>query len=669
MSNPEILNTIQKLKNNSFTRYLMKEYCATGASERAPDVIGLQEYVSESTGPALELLARNSLLNYSVVATSKSGEEGSAIAVWDAGAADETLARYRSEIQVELDEGDRDIGVCYAVKGRALSFTVIRGTYTGDELATYNLVLNLHAPNPSDAAEGGWWKNKDEKEIRKLTTSGLPDFLVKMLSSGKEDGFKMNSEEFLEGWLQWALRGDKEDKEDKAPPYILALRRWANFCEDRVVLLGDLNDASSLYSKKKKGDFKLKAVGEEEDTTLFKADDADINTCCTFAKDKNTRLPGDVVKFSPQYVDWEGGADGGGKLQLAPGLEALKMNASELVELVHTPNKINEMYDKNGLELYNNAKLDQQHIAKNKYSDHLFVVRKCGTMTFMSANVSFALQNEKFHKASWPSESLLVRDVRKQEEMHAPFEVDIISRVGLLVPLFLESVLRQINEEGASAFENNSWRVPPEEKQMKVNLDFEREILLPCIVMIASRHVYLNQKRTPPSSVTLESIQKGQDKALSGLLGHYNAQRLHTYYSEKVPRKLGLEKHTTEKIIRLAIKVSRDPVKHDARYTVDAYKNWWLLGFKLLPFFRSETGKREDARMIPSLREDALMISSADGKKLRTIQPHRQMWSKGPPRQEQDASLREDDALMISSADVKKPRTIKQEQQGGCVIV
>jgi hypothetical protein len=193
-----------------------------GDMQTKPHILGIQEYV---VLPALQEALRS--MKYTLYET-KSRSEGSCIAV-KSNIVNESLTNLIFELR---DEHLNDHAWAVGVTGRTFSAAVV-------DVPNATLVLNVHAPNPSDANHGGWHKNKKELNSKMNTVSRyLPDNAKNMF---KTDAFQKGIRMFMNKWLSSVLGGESESALHNRLAYIFTR------CNYRLILMGDFNDASWIY--------------------------------------------------------------------------------------------------------------------------------------------------------------------------------------------------------------------------------------------------------------------------------------------------------------------------------------------------------------------------------------------------------------------------------------
>lgn len=254
----------QKLTNNftngmkphkNFINYTMKHHKNLG-------IVCIQESVYKRTEEIREMLnkrlpANESMLhifNESFITNDRTVSEGISIL-------------YRNDYKVVLKDalpGESDTKHnCFGIKGRAIQAAVLQRQSTKGPVSV--LVINLHSPNP---AVGG-----DRTKMN--------------ANFAKNNNNRENPQHFLlEKLFNKILRHSNEVLKAK------------NMKVDEILICGDFNDAYPMYKDVpfvyqkpfKIGDFTVgvKGIGSKKPPV----------TCCAYAKDKVTRLPGDYIYAS-----------------------------------------------------------------------------------------------------------------------------------------------------------------------------------------------------------------------------------------------------------------------------------------------------------------------------------------------------------------------------------
>lgn len=182
-----------------------------------PHVLGIQEYVSDP------LKGRLQQMGFKLCET-QSDQEGSCIAI------QQPLYNPLSDKLFGFESNSEHWAV--GAIGRTFSAAVAN-------LPKPTLVLNLHAPNPAEAAEGGWYLNKEtmreiEQNPNEKMFSKIPPELKVMLTT---DQFKSHIRTYINLWLESILVHPTCELHR-------VLSRLFNECETRLVVMGDFNDAS-----------------------------------------------------------------------------------------------------------------------------------------------------------------------------------------------------------------------------------------------------------------------------------------------------------------------------------------------------------------------------------------------------------------------------------------
>ena len=186
-----------------------------------PHIMAFQEWVHS---PEMETYLGG--LGYQMIQT-KSENEGSCIAI-KSELSNEDLNR-----MIKRSSEDNELwGV--AVKGRTFSAMVAN-------IPQPTLILNLHGPNPSEAAEGGWYK-KSDSEIATFKANKFCQYIPEHLKErffveDKGKAFRTNNQKFIEDWLSYIL----------SPGWNNTINTIYEQCERRLVVMGDLNDASETF--------------------------------------------------------------------------------------------------------------------------------------------------------------------------------------------------------------------------------------------------------------------------------------------------------------------------------------------------------------------------------------------------------------------------------------
>ena len=226
--------------NKVFETY-MDLYCKQNKNN-PPGILGLQEYVAGKLPKTL-----GHYTSGQVIAT-VSGREGSAICVHES-CLDTEARKMNKRIQDLIPL----VGPVWAVAKGGRTFSAAVACFAQNK----TLILNIHGPNPSDEADGGY-RLKDETERADLKDAFVlvPQEIIDMFfQEGAEEPFQTNNKLFLEKWLSYVLlaegAGDEDNRafkdRDKSLMLYKLLRELYEECKYRLIVMGDFNDASELY--------------------------------------------------------------------------------------------------------------------------------------------------------------------------------------------------------------------------------------------------------------------------------------------------------------------------------------------------------------------------------------------------------------------------------------